>query len=76
MKTAIKMAHALGSRVIVEGVETLEEVTIAEKAGADALQGFYFSKSLPKEDLTRWLDQLEQSPQKASLEQLEHAMAS
>ncbi len=55
MKSAVKMAHALGSAVIVEGVETLDQVNMAQRAGADALQGFYYSKSLSAEQLSNWI---------------------
>lgn len=63
MDGATTMAHALGSRVVAEGVETLEEVRLAKLAGADALQGFYFSKALPLEQLGDWLDKQSKSPQ-------------
>lgn len=74
-EAAIDMAHALGSEVVVEGVETLEEVTMAEKAGADALQGFYFSKSLTVEDLVTWLDSRENSGQRSQMSKLKKALA-
>ncbi|NRB29324.1 MAG: EAL domain-containing protein [Rhizobiaceae bacterium] len=75
-EAAIDMSHALGSKVVVEGVETLEEVNMAEQAGADALQGFYFSKSLPLDELTAWLDERQSSPQHGQVVQLEKALAS
>ncbi len=55
MKSAVEMAHALGSAVIVEGVETLDQVSMAQRAGADALQGFYYSKSLSPAELSAWI---------------------
>lgn len=72
--SAIEMAHALGSSVIVEGVETLEHVTTAQMAGADALQGFYYSKSLKPEHLIIWLEQLSTSPQHRQLNTLQHSL--
>ena len=73
-EAAIDMAHALGSKVVVEGVETLEEVTMAEKAGADALQG-YFSKSRSVEDLDKWLKARERSAQHGQMNRLKKARA-
>lgn len=73
MQSAIDMAHALGSRVIVEGVETLREVTMAQRAGADALQGFYFSKSLPVVELDVWLKEQKSSPQHRQLKRLKQS---
>lgn len=67
---AIDMAHALGSSVVAEGVETLEEVHMAQKAGADALQGYYFAKPLPLDALELWLDEQSLSPQHKQLQDL------
>lgn len=55
LNSSIEMAHALGSAVIVEGVETLDQVKMAELAGADALQGFYYSASLSAGNLLDWM---------------------
>lgn len=57
LDSAVKMAHALGSSVIVEGVETLDQVKMAELAGADALQGFYYSASLSADNLLDWMEE-------------------
>lgn len=70
MKSAVDMAHALGAGVVVEGVETLEEVKMALEAGADALQGYYFSKALPVDMLSVWLHKTHTSPQHQQLQNL------
>ena len=62
--------------MVVEGVETLEEVSLAERLGGDALQGFYFSPALPVAELERWLEEAASNPQHKQLEQLQRAMAS
>ena len=51
----IAMAHSLGMRVIAEGVETQEQRQFLHAHGCDAMQGYYFSKPLPPEELTRIL---------------------
>ena len=62
LQSAIDMAHALDARVVVEGVETIQQAHLSEKCGADALQGYYFSKSLRRADLETWLgEQLNKS---------------
>lgn len=43
----ITMAHALGMRVVAEGVETLAQITILKSLHCDEIQGFYVSKPLP-----------------------------
>jgi diguanylate cyclase (GGDEF)-like protein/PAS domain S-box-containing protein len=42
----ISLAHALGMRVIAEGVETLEQLEILRALNCDWIQGFYFSTPL------------------------------
>jgi diguanylate cyclase (GGDEF)-like protein len=42
----VTMAHALGMRVVAEGVETLEQIEILKALQCDEIQGFYISKPL------------------------------
>ena len=72
---AIKMAHALGSRVIVEGVETVEQMAMAQRAGADAVQGFYIAPPMDTGALTAWLDERGVNPQHEVFEKLRKAIA-
>lgn len=51
----IKMAHDMKLKVVSEGVESKEEVEIITKAGIDYIQGFYFSKPLPKDEYLEFL---------------------
>jgi diguanylate cyclase (GGDEF)-like protein len=46
-KAIITMAHALGMRVVAEGVETLGQIKILKSLKCDEIQGFYISKPLP-----------------------------
>jgi diguanylate cyclase (GGDEF)-like protein/PAS domain S-box-containing protein len=41
MRTLIALAHNFGMRVIVEGVETLEQLTIIKSLGANEVQGYF-----------------------------------
>ncbi len=51
----IAMAHTLRLKVIVEGVETKEQLAFSRSNPVDAIQGFYFSRALPPEDFTTLL---------------------
>jgi len=51
----ITMAHALGIQTIAEGVETREQLAFLRKNGCDAIQGYYFSRPAPADDITRLL---------------------
>ncbi|MEM5500187.1 EAL domain-containing protein [Ahrensia kielensis] len=70
MQTAIEMAHSLGSQVAVEGVETLEQVLLAEKSGADVLQGFYYSRSMTPENFTSWVKKRSENSQHSQVEKI------
>lgn len=43
----ITMAHALGMRVVAEGVDNLEQIKILKSIHCDEIQGFYISKPVP-----------------------------
>ena len=46
-KAIIAMAHALGMRVIAEGVETEQQRDLLAAAGCDYAQGFFYAKPMP-----------------------------
>jgi len=50
----IKLSHALGLRVVAEGVETTGQQRILVGLGCDELQGFLFSIPLPASMLADW----------------------
>ncbi|HEB82018.1 MAG TPA: EAL domain-containing protein [Gammaproteobacteria bacterium] len=55
VKSIIELGHNLQYRVIAEGIEderTLEQLL---QMRIDAMQGFYFSKALPADELLEWL---------------------
>lgn len=45
--TIINIGHALGLRLIAEGVETEDQLQFLNELGCDAFQGYLFSKPLP-----------------------------
>lgn len=56
MVTAIiNLAHIMNMSVVVEGVETIEELNIIEKAKGDMIQGYYFHPALPTEQFEKLL---------------------
>jgi len=46
-KNMIVLCHELGSKVVAEGVEEEKQLEILKEMGADFIQGFYFSKAIP-----------------------------
>lgn len=52
----IQMAHRLHMKVIAEGVEQREQVQLLRKMGCDMIQGYYYSKPLPLDEFTEFLE--------------------
>lgn len=50
----VKMAHALGLRVVAEGVETDEQRNMLLALRCDELQGYLFAKPMAADRLTLW----------------------
>ncbi len=55
VRSSIAMAHSLGLSVVAEGAEDEVTCAILADAGCDAVQGYYFSPPLGRDDLLRWL---------------------
>lgn len=51
----IKMAHGMGLKIVAEGVESKEELAAMQNEEVDYIQGFYFSKPLPKDDFLKYV---------------------
>ena len=55
VQSIVDMAHRLDMRVIAEGVETAQQARELTALGCDAMQGYYFSRPLPPEELEKIL---------------------
>lgn len=51
VKAMIQLAHNFGLRVVAEGVEDKEILTLLKKEQCDFYQGYYFSKPVTSEDI-------------------------
>jgi diguanylate cyclase (GGDEF)-like protein len=51
VRTVINLGRELNLEVIAEGVETLAQLEFLQSVQCDAVQGYYFSKPLPANDL-------------------------
>jgi len=55
VRSAIQMGHALGLRVVAEGVESAQAMAYLASVGCDVAQGFHVSRPLPADEFARWL---------------------
>ncbi|MCU1379846.1 MAG: diguanylate cyclase/phosphodiesterase with sensor(S), partial [Acidimicrobiales bacterium] len=49
VQSVIHLAHALGKRLVVEGVELPSQLRILRDLGADAVQGYHLARPQPED---------------------------
>ena len=54
--TLIEMVHKMERRSLMEGVETEAQINILKKLGCNYLQGYYFSKPMPRADFIELIE--------------------
>ena len=60
LENTVRMIKQMGRKVLVEGIETEAQLSLLREVGVDYLQGFYFSRPLPKEEFLEILAQEKQ----------------
>ena len=50
----IDIIHGLGMSVVAEGVENRSQAELLKKEGCEVVQGYYFGKPMPLNDLIEW----------------------
>lgn len=55
LSAVVSLAKNLQLYTIAEGVETEEQLKILQNLGCDAIQGYYYSRPLPKEQFTEYI---------------------
>jgi diguanylate cyclase (GGDEF)-like protein/PAS domain S-box-containing protein len=55
VETVVLMARNLGIEVVAEGVETLEQLNLLRTFGCATIQGFYYSRPLPLEEVLQYI---------------------
>lgn len=55
----IALGRSLGLRVVAEGVETEEVLSLVKEYGCHEAQGYHISKPIPLQGLVRWIQQFQ-----------------
>lgn len=56
MRAILLLAHALDLEVVVEGIETEEQLLLVKLLGGKLIQGFYFSRPVPAKEYLKWCE--------------------
>lgn len=57
VRNVVKFSKDLGFNVVAEGVEDIEQFNILKRLGCDFIQGYLFSKPIPKDEYTKFLNE-------------------
>lgn len=63
VNAVVRLAHALGRKVVAEGVETAAQHDILRGFGCDELQGYLFARPMPARQVSLWAAGDEAPPQ-------------
>lgn len=53
----LDIIHKMNMSVVVEGIETEEQMLVMKEMGVDFIQGFYYSKPIPEDEFITFLSQ-------------------
>jgi EAL domain-containing protein (putative c-di-GMP-specific phosphodiesterase class I) len=62
VRSAIDMGHALGLKVVAEGIETEASAARLRDFGCDIAQGYLYAKPMPQDAFDTWLEDRERVP--------------
>jgi len=54
LESIVVMAHAMGHKIVAEGVETVEQYDLLRRSGCDELQGFLLGRPMDPEAISAW----------------------
>ncbi|WP_350647195.1 EAL domain-containing protein [Pseudomonas sp. HY13-MNA-CIBAN-0226] len=54
-RAIVELGHALGFKIVAEGVETLEQSAFLKNIGCDQAQGYLYARPMPATEYEKWL---------------------
>jgi EAL domain-containing protein (putative c-di-GMP-specific phosphodiesterase class I) len=67
VRATIELGHALGLRVVAEGIEDRATLDLLARAGCDLAQGYFISRPMPADHLLLSAERLRQDSSVAVL---------
>jgi diguanylate cyclase (GGDEF)-like protein/PAS domain S-box-containing protein len=58
VRAIVSLGHSLELEIVAEGVETAEQLALLRTEGCDEVQGFYFARPMPAEDLIAFVSEI------------------
>ena len=55
LENTVHMVRQMHRKILVEGVETSEQISLLDTLGVDYLQGYFFSRPIPKDDFVAYI---------------------
>ncbi len=62
LRSITALGRHFGARVVAEGVETEEQLELAQRAGCSQAQGYLFGRPMPQEELIAYLEGVGRQP--------------
>ncbi|NTV88957.1 MAG: EAL domain-containing protein [Clostridiales bacterium] len=62
LSNIVQIARHIGLKIVVEGIETYDQVKLIAQLDCDSIQGYYFSRPLPVEEIPAALEKLHKLP--------------
>ena len=56
MESSISLGKKMGISIVSEGVENEQDFELLRELGAEYVQGYFFSKPMPAEEVLDWVD--------------------
>ncbi len=56
LENSVRMIQQMNREILVEGVETIHQIDMLDKLSVNYLQGYYFSKPIPKSEFVELLE--------------------
>jgi EAL domain-containing protein (putative c-di-GMP-specific phosphodiesterase class I) len=61
IQSVVTLGRGLNMEIVAEGVETEAEASVMRLLGVTELQGYFFARAMPGEDIAAFVEQMERA---------------